>query len=43
MRQNVGEYYLIDAYRNCVMRTDIDLEQVGRELGALAPHETLAE
>ncbi len=40
-RQSVGDFYIIDVSCNCVIRHDVDIEDVGRECGALAGHERL--
>ncbi len=39
---NVGEYYAIDRRYNVVTRKGIDLEELGRKLGVLKPHEALS-
>ena len=43
LRQNVGEYFTVDVYRNAIVLTDVDLESIGRELGVLAGHEVIGE
>ena len=40
---NLGEYYLVDGYRNIVLDPDVDLVALGREIGVLRPHERLVE
>lgn len=40
-RYNCGRYFITD-YENNVVATQLDLEQTGRDLGVLAPHEALA-
>jgi hypothetical protein len=40
---NTGEYYLVDIGRNVLLKEEVDLEKLGRELGALAPYERLAD
>jgi len=42
MYLDVGAYYAIDISRNFISRKDIDLEEFGRELGVLKPHEELS-
>lgn len=37
----LGEYFVVDIYRNAVMHTHIDLEDYGRELDVLAEWEAL--
>ena len=39
---NVGEYYAIDLQYNAVSRKNINLEDLGRELGVLRPYEVLS-
>jgi hypothetical protein len=34
-RQNLGDLYVLDLRRNFAVRTHVDLEQIGRELGVL--------
>jgi hypothetical protein len=38
-----GEWVIIESSRNLILHHDIDLETLGRELGALRPYERLAE
>lgn len=40
---NVGSYYRVDTEINGLLEDDVDLEDLGRELGVLAPYEQLAE
>jgi hypothetical protein len=42
-RQTVGEYYLLNVFRNAVDNTRVDPETLGRELGVLAPWEIVEE
>jgi hypothetical protein len=42
-RQELGEFYRIDVSRNHLVQKDIDLEKLGRELGALKAWERVAE
>jgi hypothetical protein len=42
MRQQVGEFYVIDVTINALVADDIDIEHYGREYGCLAPQEYLA-
>ncbi len=39
----LGEYYTIDTAHNVIGRKNIDLEGLGRELGALAEYEALGK
>lgn len=39
---NLGEYYVLDLRTNTLLWVDINLENLGREEGAMAPWETLA-
>ena len=39
LETSVGHYFIIDLRRNSVKRQEIDLEQLGRELGVLADSE----
>lgn len=41
--QDLGEYYVIDISRNFVLHKDVDLEDLGRELGVLAAFEKLTD
>jgi hypothetical protein len=38
-RRQVGHYLLVDFKTNAIMRGDIDIEEMGRELGVLEPWE----
>jgi len=38
---DLGEFYVIDVYRNFVAQKDVDLEELGRELKVLSPWEKL--
>lgn len=38
---SLGDYYVIDANRNNVLLSDVDLESLGRDLHALKPWEKL--
>ena len=38
---DVGRYFVVDLKRNVVAYSDVDLEQLGRELGVLQPWEKL--
>jgi hypothetical protein len=42
-RTSFGAYYLLDIGRWQVLKTNVDLEAFGRELGALKAHEELVE
>jgi len=37
----LGEYYLIDTQRNCVIDTDVDIESLAADLGVLKGYEKL--
>jgi len=37
-----GDFYVIDMLIGAVVRKHVDLEELGREVGALQPHEELA-
>lgn len=39
--QSLGRHYVIDVRANCVIHTHVDLEQWGRDVGALRDNETL--
>jgi hypothetical protein len=41
-RSELGNYYLLDIAHNAVMTRHVDLEALGRELGALEEWETVA-
>jgi hypothetical protein len=36
-----GDFYVLDVLIGAVVRKHVDLEELGRELGALQPHEEL--
>jgi hypothetical protein len=40
---DLGRYYVIDFNRNAILRTHVDPEVVGRELGVLRQEESVAE
>ncbi len=40
-RPHGGDYFIVHVTRHAVTRTDVDLEALGRELGALQPWERL--
>ncbi len=40
---NLGDYYRIDVYRNCVVDHHVDLEELGVDLEVLLPQELLAD
>ncbi|WP_299591711.1 hypothetical protein [uncultured Microbulbifer sp.] len=40
---DLGDYYCVDQNLNTVIAQHIDLEAWGRELGALKPHEEMAQ
>lgn len=35
LRMQVGDYYVVDFNRNFILHTNVDPEQMGRELGVL--------
>jgi hypothetical protein len=39
----LGRYYAVDVSTNCIIQYDVDLEQFGRQVGALKENEALAE
>lgn len=39
--RDLGRYYTIDIYSNFLVHSHLDLEQYGREIGALSERETL--
>jgi hypothetical protein len=41
--QSLGRYYMIDSYRNAIVDTDIDLDQVARDLQVLGAWERVSE
>lgn len=41
MRQDVGDFYIIDVRRNFVMASHVDPEEYGRDLGVLREYETV--
>jgi hypothetical protein len=41
-REELGDYYVIDGARNIVSAKHVDVEALGRELGALMPYERVA-
>ncbi len=42
-RQDLGDYFVIDVSKNHVINKDVDLEDLGRELGVLAAFEKLTD
>lgn len=40
-KQQLGDFYRLDVDRNAVVQTDVDLEELGRELGVLSAAEVL--
>ncbi len=40
-RHDLGDYYTLDISRNIVTDTRVNLEDLGKELGVLSPHETV--
>jgi hypothetical protein len=41
LRQDVGWFYVLDLQRNFIVEKDVDLEALGREVGALQDYETI--
>jgi hypothetical protein len=39
----LGRYYIVDINRNMLLHSDIDLEELGRELGVFRGYEALAK
>lgn len=42
LRHDVGEYYLLDTYRNAIANYNVDVVNLGRELGVLHEREVVA-
>ena len=42
LRQNVGDFYVLDVNRNCIVQQHSDPERLGRELGVLKDYEEVA-
>ena len=42
-RTNLGDFYVIDGETGFLVQTHVDLEQYGRQVGALAEWEALSE
>lgn len=42
-RQDVGDFYVVDASLNTVIERGVDLAALGRELGVLAGYEKVVE
>ena len=40
-RQNLGEYFILDESRNCVIATHCDIEKLGREIGVIEKWEKM--
>lgn len=40
---DLGRFFVVDTFHNRVARTNVDIEEQGRELGVLQPWEVLAE
>ena len=40
--QELGDYYILDINLNAVLHKDVDVEELGRELGALKDYEHVA-
>jgi hypothetical protein len=41
-QSNLGDFHVVDAYRNMVVDHHVDIEALGRELGVLAEAEKIA-
>jgi hypothetical protein len=39
----LGDYYVVDESRNCITHKQLDLEELGLELGVLGAFETVVE
>lgn len=42
-RQELGDYYILDAAHVRILRANVDLAAIGTELGVLAPYEKLED
>ena len=42
-RSNLGDYYIVDTYRNNIVNSGIDPESYGRKLGCIEAYETVVE
>ena len=42
-RFELGQYYVLDLHRNCVLQKDVDPEELGRTLGVLKDYERVIE
>jgi hypothetical protein len=40
---DLGDLYIVDVNRNAIVRGDVDLEALGKELGVLEPFERFEE
>ncbi len=40
-QSDLGRYYIVDLGRNAIVRGDVDLEDVGRELKVIAGYEAI--
>lgn len=43
LRLDLGDYYIINFNRNWIAHKHVDPEKLGRELGVLAPWETMVD
>jgi hypothetical protein len=43
LRQNVGDYYIIDFRMNAITHNDVDPEKMARDLGVLKEYEQVVE
>jgi hypothetical protein len=41
-RQDVGDFFIISVAENILVRKEVNLEELGRELGVLQPWESVA-
>jgi hypothetical protein len=41
-QMDVGHYFLVDIDKNFIVRKDVDLERMAKELGVLKPYEKVA-
>ena len=39
--QNLGDYHVIDSYRNVLIKSHVNIEELARELGVMADHERI--
>ena len=42
-QQNLGEYYILDQYRNTIINSHVDIESLGREIKVLGDWEVMSK